>query len=261
MRIPHRTLLVILALSLFLVPTAKSEPDTGNSPLEKAEASYRAGKYQEAVDTYEALLRDRSGAGANLDPAALFFNAGTSAQRLGKLGLARSFYLSGLRLSPFDSDLRANLQKLEERLRNQAFWVHADTTLPFETNPQLYLLADWWLVVVLALLLLHGIVLAPLSGRMGLKTVSLLVIVGMGIGFPLISSEALVKTALVVADEETVRSGPGDAFPELAKIGAGSSLLVRATQGDWHKVSFLTAGAKTPSVGWVQNRNLRSLGE
>lgn len=261
MRLSHRTFLALLSGIFFPLALALGNDAFPQEELAKAEEYYRSTKYQDALNIYEQLLGSDGAEANSIDRSALFFNAGTSAHRLGNLGLAKYFYLSGLRLSPLDSDLQQNMRKLEEKLRQQAFYVRADTFLPFEKAPVLYLLADWWLPFCLFLLLLHGMLVLNFRGLRPVKGLSLGLVALAFALVPLGAKVGWVKTAIVSADEDIIRSGPGEAFPELAKIGAGSSVRVRAAQGNWWKVSFVTQNSQTPTVGWVENKNLRSQGE
>ncbi|GAB4256286.1 MAG: hypothetical protein Kow0092_02240 [Deferrisomatales bacterium] len=82
-------------------------------------AQYRAGKFEDALGSYSAALRE---AGEELKAAALF-NRGNAAFRLGRLEEAARDYRAALEMRPEDPDARLNLEYalrlLEEQRRRQ----------------------------------------------------------------------------------------------------------------------------------------------
>ncbi|HYD48238.1 MAG TPA: BatD family protein, partial [Terriglobales bacterium] len=89
-------LLVVLAMPAMAAEGPQSSFFAGNS-------AYAAGRYEEARQAYEAVLR------SGWESAAVRFNLGNSYFKLGRKGLAIVHYERAAQLAPRDPDIEANL--------------------------------------------------------------------------------------------------------------------------------------------------------
>ena len=239
------------------VPAALVAAEGGKftEQFSQAEADYREAKFAEALAGFEAVLAsDHKG----IDTAALHYNAGTSAHRSGRLGLAQYHYLRSLILRPFDSDVEANLALLEQELAKRVTRVSSDHWLRLERAPSWYLLASSLPLMLALAFSVVGISFLWAAAATALRSVAVLIFVGAIALNGDFSSRGVVKTAVVISEESSVRSGPGDQFPVIQSIAGGSSVRVRSEVPGWQKVSFAARGG-APTSGWIAQSDLRVL--
>jgi uncharacterized protein YgiM (DUF1202 family) len=63
-----------------------------------------------------------------------------------------------------------------------------------------------------------------------------------------------VLEAVVIADRTELKSGPGNAFEELASLPDGSEVTLRARSGMWIEVKLPTG-----EVGWVREKDIETI--
>ena len=103
-------LLATTWLLLALQCMASGDDEAGwNQAFERANAAYEAGRHQEALDGYEALLEEVSHFSSE-------YNAGNAAYKLGQLGVARLHYERAHLLDPGHAGLEANMTLLESKI-------------------------------------------------------------------------------------------------------------------------------------------------
>ena len=101
--VPQRSrpaVLLLLALSAATVPTLAATPE---EVFLEANNAYEAGRFEEAAEGYQSLLRYEF-----RDPV-LEYNLAGALFKLGYLGPAILHYERAARLDPTDRDIRANL--------------------------------------------------------------------------------------------------------------------------------------------------------
>ena len=98
----------LLLLILVLLPRAESAEV--NVKFEQANRLYEQGKYGEAANAYESIVKSRGGS------TALYFNLGNAYFKDGQLGRALFHYRMAERMAPRDPDIEANLRLTRERV-------------------------------------------------------------------------------------------------------------------------------------------------
>lgn len=98
---------LLLALTA-LAPMARAE-SRSLAPFEQAEAAYKAGRWDDAIRSYDDILASGSYA------PELFFNRGNANFKKGDLGAAILDYRRATALAPRDGDIQANLRFALER--------------------------------------------------------------------------------------------------------------------------------------------------
>lgn len=130
MRARALLLIVLVAAGALAVglPAAASPPNGADARrrAESAAAAYRAARYAEAIEGYEALLKE----GAN--DAAIWYNLGNAYFKSGSLGRSILCYERARRVDPSDEDVRVNLAFASARVRG------APEPMP------LFFAAAWW---------------------------------------------------------------------------------------------------------------------
>jgi tetratricopeptide (TPR) repeat protein len=222
-----------------------------------ANRAYEAGDLDEAVRLYQASLD------AGLDNAIIHYNLGNAYYKRGDVGKAIASYLRALRRNPRDGAARANLAQAQTLLRDEAL---APLRLPVFLKPLGWIygrlsLNDWaWsgliAIAVLAMVAILGqwarLPRAPLRRlRWALLCAAVVAFTMMGLHF---RAEVERDTAVVVADEVDVRSGPGPDYNLAFKIHEGLQVFVAERREGWVQIHL---GGEL--VGWVPKDQLELL--
>jgi hypothetical protein len=252
-RVPHLAILVLLILAAGTAAPAGAEDDRpGTDParlVAEANQAYTEGDIAEAKRLYLAA-RDL---GIN-DPV-LHFNLGNAHAREGELGRAVASYLRARRLAPRDRDISGNLEWVRRHIQDLEF---NENRLPLFIAQLAAVVGaltlDQW-GVVLVILVWIGAGLAAWGWhreRFGsrlrqalLGTAALLLLVG-AITAGRYYDERVRRTAVVVAPEVPVRSGPAENFSTLFEVHDGLTLTIVGERDDWVRV-----GMGGDWEGWV----------
>ncbi len=221
-------------ISLFL---ATSSADTmtvqdANALFSRANASYRAQKFEEAAAGYKQLVE------AGYESAPVLYNMGTTAARLDKSGEALGYLMRAQTLSPRDDNITANLNRV--KLEHAQELGLDDESAAAATAESIWsrvigiLTAEEWLIVIwfsltlacfggFILLVLHrpgARVVAKVAIAVGLTVLAVVIIPG---GAQVYRTRVVNKAVALGSAE--VLSGPADRFTRVAQLQEGQ--LVR----------------------------------
>jgi tetratricopeptide (TPR) repeat protein len=244
---------VVLAVTVGSNAVAMVAPPS----LEEARTAYEAGDFEAAVDHY----RDALAAGA--DHALVHYNLGNALFKAGELGEAIASYVRAHRLDPRDERIRANLQVARAQIRDREL---AGGDLPAVFVPvrwlyQRFSLNEWWTIALVGFGLVVLVSIAGHWDRLEHARVRRLVI-GLAVVVALAATMGVVRyrteiartSAVVVAQEVEVRSGPGSDYSLAFRIHEGLQVRVSERRPDWVRVDL---GGEL--VGWVPTRSLELL--
>lgn len=241
--------MALLLLSAGLGATqAHAEADPARLMAEGNQA-YTEGQVQKARDLYEQAIE----LGAE-DPD-LYFNLGNAHARRGELGLAVASYLRAQRLAPRDQDIRDNLAWVRGNIQDLELSEH---TLPLFIAQLVALvysftLGQWAILLVFMVWLLSALLawqawrgtwpdnLRRLVLALGALTLMVVVVV-----FWRWRVEEVQHTAVVVAMEESVRSGPDTSFPVQFQVHDGLTIRIAEERRNWVRINL---GGE--SLGWM----------
>ncbi len=194
-----------------------------------------------------ALQLYRQARAQGVDDAILEYNLGNTHARRGELGLAVASYLRAQRLDPRDGDIRANLARVRGQIRDLALvgdqppvFIREFADLAGRLTVDEWAAAVLVLVWALAALVAWGWYREEFSEnlrRVGLTLAALLLVSGAVAGWRWYG-ERVVDTAVVVAGETSVRSGPADTFPALFVVHDGLAVRLEEARGGWVRVSL-----------------------
>ena len=107
--------LALLAVMLFFADTAQTsgDPIPGDEQFFHANQAYKEGRFLDAVEGYELLLR------AGFENGHLYYNMGNALFRLDRLGPAILNYERARLYIPRDADLNFNLNYARDRVQDQ----------------------------------------------------------------------------------------------------------------------------------------------
>lgn len=199
-----------------------------------ADAAALRGDWAAAATGYAAVLS------AGNDSTDLEYDLGTSAAQAGDIGQAALHLERALALSPWDSEARANLERLREHR------VDKVTARELGEGPLERLLAglpvaalSWAFAICWALgfLLLALAVLGRASQRAGVTGASLAAF-GLLCGALWFAGghQRAVPYAVVTAKVASVRSGPAPDLKANFEVHEGLKVLVQGRAGDYYRV-------------------------
>ncbi len=210
---------------------------------------YEQGRFQEAADAYEKILRY-----GVVDPRVLY-NLGNADFKVGKLGAAILSYERALRLDPSDQDARDNLEFARGLIRDRV----PDVEIPYPVQAAKQLLdalpVDLLSVIFLCVYIVAGGLVGVLPLTTGWARRRVLGYVAAAAGLcALLAGGALyykiqdrmAPHAIVMADRVDVLSGPSADNTVLFTVHEGTRLEVRNRRDGWFQVSLPNAMS-----GWV----------
>jgi len=217
---------------------------------------YGKGDFASAIERFEAIKA------AGVENAAVYYNMGNCYYREGQLGRAAAGYRRALMLAPRDADARANLALIRTAVG------YGDTTITDALGSavasplRLFSARQFQTVFYLAYYLAAACLLCTLFLRGRARRISLYSMVAAalvaGLTFGLyahgVSQFRSASDGVVVADRAELKSGPGDAFQEIATLADGLELKLRARSGIWVEVQLLTG-----EVGWLRDTDLEPI--
>ena len=194
-----------------------------------------------------ALARYAEAVAAGADDPVLHYNLGNTHARRGELGLAVASYLRAQRLDPRDRDIRANLAWVRGHIRDLELTADEMPLFirQFAALVGRFTLGEWAAALLVLLWSLAAVVawgwyreeFGENLRRTGLAVAALLVLTTAVTAWRW-QAERVVETAVVVAGEAAVRSGPADSFPVLFMVHDGLAVRLDGTRPDWVRVSL-----------------------
>jgi tetratricopeptide (TPR) repeat protein len=220
----------ILLLALFVVGNIFAADVAGDFSV--ANKLYAEGNFPAAASVYEKVLQ--SGA----QSPALLFNAGNAEFKSGHLGQAIAAYQKAAQLSPRDPEIRANLAFVRNQVQGATIrasrWQNWIGTLTLNEGAILTAALLW---LTFALLIARRIrpALAPKLKNATRIFAALTIFSATVLGLQA-SNHFSSATAVVIADNATVRSGPFDAAQSAFTARDGAELSVVNRRDDWVQV-------------------------
>lgn len=246
-----RGLALGLVLALVGLAAAPASAQDGGSSYAEGNEAYKAGRYQEAIGDYEALVE------AGVVHQDLYYNLGNAYFRAGFLGPAIYNYERALRIDPGFSDARYNL-----RLARDAVAEKVVDRLEEAETERLYIRVVTFFSIgelSVAFLILNGLFFAGLVGlrvlvdgfaRTAVKVMSAFVGVGYLACVALLCGHILfletVEVGVVLPDELLMHEGADIASAERGQVHAGLRVRVLAEEPGWLRVRLANG-----HEGWV----------
>lgn len=279
-RRPRRRLAAIAALSLAAALAtgiltghqgARSAPAAGLTEIfARGNSLYESGDYDGAIEQYSSLVAK------GVERADLFYNLANAYYEAGDLGRAVLYYERARKLAPRDGDTRENLALVRAQLRDKQFvreenrlvsaaaWLHNHLTADeMRLAASLCYLALCLLGIVFVLRdtalvsAAYRVVSFASLGRLAGFTKTQDLAAAMAVAAALFVStgvsahhktrnDASGKTAVVLAEEVAVMSGPTDDATLQFKIHEGTLVDIGDRRGAWARIT-LPGGLS----GWV----------
>jgi len=242
------------SIALVVLTQLVSPPDV----FRRGEELYREGRYQEAVEQYEALRSQ------GVQDGALYYNLGNAYFKSGRLGPAILNYERALRQMPGDEDARANLAFANELivdvvqrppLPEYVAWA-VDLYRAFDPDLCAALLSFSFLLggAATSILLLGSWPRLKTPAIYTLAAVGILTLLSATVLTAKVQSSGESEEAIVLAQTVDVRSGPGETNPQLAEIHEGLKVSVLGGREGWLQVRLPNG-----LTGWVRETDAESI--
>ncbi|MDP2984062.1 MAG: tetratricopeptide repeat protein [Candidatus Latescibacter sp.] len=249
--------IIFLALASSLIPPYSHAASFGTESAalyNRAGDLYRQGKFREALDIYEQLLK-----GGVKDPD-LYYNASNAAWRLNLTGKAVLYLERALKLDPSDRDALANLAFINSRKQDKETPpMNAVTAFLENTYERINInSAALWSGLAFALMMLSSIGLIFLGGWVRLPLVTalsvcgLLFIVSTAVLVDKVHRDSTETQAVIMAGEVDVYSGPGAENIHIFTIHEGTKVLIERRQNSWDLIRL-----KSGVGGWMAADSLQ----
>jgi tetratricopeptide (TPR) repeat protein len=237
------SVLSILVSCCFLLSQQPLCAEDFTAAFDAANKLYAEGKFAEAAGAYEQILNTGSAS------TAVYFNLGNAFFKSSQIGRAIAAYRQAEQCSPRDPDVLANLQFARNQVQGPTWragrgerWLGR---LSLNEWTWLGAGAVWVLFVLLTVQQVWPALARPLRSWTVGATVMAVLLIGCFVGAHAANSRA--RTAIVIAPEAAVRSGPFEESPNTFTARDGAELRVLDRKGEWLQV---TDG--TRRVGWVK---------
>lgn len=262
------TFLSVLCIAHLSPPPAFGDNAPQAQSLGVAQALYEKGSYNEALRE----LQTHPG-----ETASYFYNLGTLLFKMGRAGQAVAYLEKANRMSPHDPSIQQNLRIARaslsqvigaEKLDPSSSWIESlvDRVPLDETRGTLGLMVFvvllFWTRSYFKTRSLQKTLIQP-AGYLGMLGISLVLALYAAQRY----SEG--RPPAIAIDRQTVRSGPGDQYLELAQLEPGVKirLLQEGTESAAAGSPVPSSGSPkwwqirygTDSVGWVRASNILPL--
>jgi tetratricopeptide (TPR) repeat protein len=211
---------------------------------------YAEGKFADAAAGYEKILQ------TGAQSPALLFNDANAEFKSGHLGLAIAAYRRAAQLSPRDDDIRANLAFVRNQVQGatvrEGRWQNWFSALTLNEGALLTAALFW---LTLALLVARQIrpALVPRLKSATWICAALTIFAASVLGLQA-ANHFSSATAVVTADNVTVRSGPFDEAQSAFTARDGAELRVSDRHDDWVQVANGTGKS-----GWLPVKQVEIL--
>ncbi len=243
----------LLALGMAGATCLGAHAQSPEEVFERANRAYEAGRFAEAAEHYETVIR------YGVRDARVEFNLANAYYKLGRLGLAILHYERARRLDPTDREVAANLELARERCRDrlpppaQPAVLAALVALQDRLGPdrQAWLAVSlWWIVAgLLAWALARP---GRADARWGWIWGAALLLLALVLcsWYTTHGRWHGHEAAVVLAPATEVRAGPGENHAVLFVVHEGLTVEIRSSRPGWVQVrvpnglhGWLAAGA------------------
>lgn len=245
---------VILLLSCFSI-LGFSQND---ALFKAANTLYNEGKYAEAIDKYEAVLKSKQ------HSAELYYNLGNANYKLNNIAPSIYYFEKALQLNPNDKDIKNNLafaQKMtidaiEDTPKVGFSKIINDVVNSFNTDTWAKMTIVGVIAFVLLFLMYHfSYTTSRKRLAFVLSIVSLLIACfSVAMAFQKNYLDKSDNPAIVFAQESRVKSEANKTSEEVFRLHEGTKVQVIETYKDWVKIQL-----SDNSTGWIPISDIKLL--
>jgi tetratricopeptide (TPR) repeat protein len=246
-----KRIIYILVFCFSIISIAQNK-----SLFEKANDFYKNGKYNDAINTYNSILKTQE------HSAELYFNLGNSHYKLNHIAHSIYNYEKALILNPTDKEIKQNLV-FANTMKVDALEVLPEIGYTKYFNKFTSVLnTDTWAILSVIFVVLFAVLL--ISYYFTLSTKFKRIFFSSSFGFLLLAlitlsftyyknnQETVTKPAIIFAKESKVKTEPNFKSQDAFILHEGTKVNVLDTEGNWNKIK-LTNG----KIGWILKDDIK----
>ncbi len=240
----------VLWLVFILFMFARNSFAAGNvQSFKEANQVYADGKYQDAIKTYQEILKSSPS-------AEVYYNLASAFIKDKQLGNAVLNYERAKRLNPRDPDIRSNLsymnRLIEYKVEDKRSWYFRTIMdlLGFFRPIECWLLFLGSYSIFLVGLLISMIRRRPLLNKFNTVLLSVVVIALLPL-FLKYSETGMKNDAVVTAKQAEVRYGPSTVDRIAFRLVEGLKVSVHDHKQDWSRIKLIDG-----RTGWVRDSEI-----
>jgi tetratricopeptide (TPR) repeat protein len=226
--------------------------------FEQANALYNAGKYTEAIDTYESILN------SDVHSTELYFNLGNANYKLNNIAPSIYYYEKALLLSPDDKDIENNLGFAKNMTIDAIDKVPKVGFSRLINNLVNTFSTDIWakiavvgVILFVLLFLMYHFSYTTYRKRIAFVTSVISLFVACFSVAMAFQKEDLVKKdnpAIVFVQESRGKSEANQTSEEVFRLHEGTKVQVLESYEDWKKIQL-----SDNSIGWIPSEDIKLL--
>ncbi|MCT4646512.1 MAG: tetratricopeptide repeat protein [Carboxylicivirga sp.] len=241
-------LLFTLFLSIFSLKAQGERFDEGNQ-------QYSDGKYQEAIDTYSAILT------TGVESGDLYFNLANAYYKNGELANAILNYERAVLLKPHDKDIKYNLELAYSQTTDKIESVDEFFISKWVQDLRNKATSDTWAYIGVACFLftmicaslfffVNSVILKKAGFYLG---IGFIIATGVTLTFSNSQKNKLMirNHAIVFSPSLTVKSSPNTNGTEIFILHEGTKVEIISSLGQWKEIQIADG-----TVGWVEESSI-----
>ena len=228
------------------------------SLFEEGNALYNNGKYSEAIQKYEAIIKNGQ------HSAELYFNLGNANYKLNNVAPSIYFYEKALQLEPKNKEIQNNLAFAQNMTIDAIDPVPEIGLSKFLRQAINSLSFDVWAILAVSFMVLFVIFFityyfTQITFKKRINFIGSFVSIGfsciaLAFAFQKFAMDKKDNPAIVFAQESQVRTDPNLSGEESFRLHEGTKVQVLDTVNNWKKIKI--ADGKT---GWIVSNDIRML--
>lgn len=214
--------------------------------FDTANSYFATGKYQQAQNAYEQIIRDEGYS------ASLCYNLANTYAQLGQTGMAILYYERALRLNPSNGDVHHNLMRIQEEAHLLGEGGAMKKILSAHNLNLWSFLALFFLAALVVLLSLykHPLLKGPYRLTSALTTLSLCLVISTSLCFFTYQQ----WPASIVIHETNLLLSPFEGAQNQGKMIEGQTVFNQQIHGD-----FVLIKDNNGRSGWVKDTDIKEI--
>lgn len=228
------------------------------SAFQKGNEAYKKGNYEEAIQSYESILKERK------ESAEVYFNLGNAYYKLHKVAPAIYNYEKALLLNPNDKDVKVNLEFAQKMVIDDIKEVpKAGFSRILYGWASAYHYDAWaWIAVGCSFSFLLFFIGYYFAGTTLFKRIFFVAMfVGLLLAVVSIISAVFIRAeggrqrpAIIFSEVASVKGEPSEHAPDAFILHEGTKVYVIEAMNSWSKIHLAD-----DSEGWIESRDIKEL--
>jgi len=248
----------LIILTSVIILSGNAFAETPDSLYYQANEKYQEGKYEEAIELYQAVIS------AGYESSILYYNLGNACFRSNKLGISRLYYEKALKLEPYNEDAKGNLAFLENLLVDKFNDMPVFFLRKWTDSLVRLMNSDKWAMIsmitfILAFcsfaiyLLLRQILIRKTGFYSGIVFL-LISLLSFLFSWQQRKHEVIPESAVVIDYLVNVKSTPRETGTDLFVLHEGTKVWLEDMAADWREIR-LSDGRK----GWLPSSTIEAI--